>query len=158
MSFGYGVGDCIVEGRLAWKIFVDFKEAPETFHDLRTEVLALHTVLERTKHFLGTAALSPGSQSELDSIIDCCNRVLQSLDEIIIKYKRVGEKTKSLLDRIRLSNQDIVGIRQRLIASVVMLTMFIMLADPIKAFLVPLLTPITLGPSQLLSSRSNLDE
>ena len=142
MSFGYGVGDCIQIGKLAWKVFVDFKAAPDIFHNLHSEVLSLHMVLERAQQTLCHAALPPDSQLELDNIINYCNSVLQSLDEVIIKYKRVGEKTKSLVDRIKLSNEDIGNIRQRLMASIMMFIMFIMLVDPKKALLFVILTPI----------------
>ena len=135
MSFGYGVGDCIVVGKLAWKVYEDFRQAPEIFHNLHLEVLALHTVLEKVKQTLNNAILPPEFQSDLKIIINCCDSVLQSLNELAVKYKKVGEKTRSPFDRIRLSNEDIAGSRQRLIASITMLTMFIMLVDRRMALL-----------------------
>lgn len=142
MSFGYGVGDCIVIGRLAYKTFEYFKEAPETFHYLHTEVLALHSALERAKQTLRNAALPSQSQSDLNTIFKNCDNVLRSLNELTVKYKRVGEKTKSPVDRIRFSNEDIGTLRQRLIASTMLLTMFMALVDTIFALPVFLLIPI----------------
>ena len=135
MSFGYGVGDCIVVGRLAWKMFEYFREAPEIFHNIHNEVLSLHTALERVKQTLCNAALQPDSQSELKIHLKNCDSVLQELNELTVKYKKVGEKTRSPLDRIRLSNEDIAGVRLRLIASIIMLMMFLLLVGPKVALL-----------------------
>ncbi len=61
MSFGYSVGDCIVVGTLAWKVYKATKGAPDAFQKIHVEVLSLHAVLKEAEETVCKSPQSPTS-------------------------------------------------------------------------------------------------
>ena len=59
MSFGYGVGDFIALGTLAWSVYKSCKGAPEAFENISWEVLSLHAVLKEAEETVFAQLLSP---------------------------------------------------------------------------------------------------
>ena len=58
MSFGYGIGDIITVGKLAWTVWKSCKDAPSSFSNISQEALSLHAVLKETEEVLSGRTLS----------------------------------------------------------------------------------------------------
>jgi hypothetical protein len=68
MSFGYGVGDCIAVGRLAWNVYKSCRDAPESFGNISMEVLSLHAVLKTVEESLASWVMSESRLANLATI------------------------------------------------------------------------------------------
>jgi len=106
MSFGIGVGDIIVLGKLAFDLGQTFtsgrKGAPASFRQVGNQLFALETALEllnqavedRDVVFLANAQRNPGLENGqgyngLKRMLESCNEVLDNLKKITDKYSDV---------------------------------------------------------------------
>ena len=107
MSFGYGVGDFIAIGALAWNIYKSCKGAPESFGNISFEVLSLHAVLKEAEETVFARPLSPTKQEYLKSswrwVLPCLERLGQSLQEI----PGSGDTGKRTWDRMRWGTEEV---------------------------------------------------
>ena len=124
MSFGFGVGDFIAVGGLCWKVYKKCKDSSGNYAELSGEVSALYTVIKETEELLSQQGLTQEQQAKLDTCRQGCEAVLKNLDGLLIKYESLGTKSQRTFDRIGLGNEDINGIRLRLISNVSMLDAF----------------------------------
>jgi hypothetical protein len=125
MGYGYGVGDFIAIGTLAWKVYKSCKRVPEAFGHIFSEVLALHAVMKEAEETVFAQPLPPASQESLRAVGDGCHRVLQDLDNLVNKYKSLGKLSKRTWDRITWGAEDIAELRARLTSHTVLLTAWI---------------------------------
>jgi hypothetical protein len=125
MSLGYGVGDFIAIGTLAWKIYKCCKEAPGSFGNISSEVLSLHAVLKEAEETVFAQALSPKRRERLKAVGDGCLRVLNDLDTLFQKYHSLGTQGRRTWDRMRWGSEDLVELRLRLISNTGLLTAWI---------------------------------
>ncbi|MCJ1263054.1 hypothetical protein MMC22_002924 [Lobaria immixta] len=125
MSFGYSVGDFVVVGQLAWKIYKVCKDAPESFKNVAQEVLSLHAVLKELEETYSDANFSAAQQSRLRIVGDGCRAVLEDLQGLVDRYNSLGTSTKRTWDRLAWGSEDIVELRSRLISNTGLLTTFI---------------------------------
>jgi hypothetical protein len=122
MSFGYGVGDVMALGQLAWNVYQSCKKAPESFRDISLEVLSLHAVLKEAEVTLFAQPLPPTRQAGLKVVGDGCRSVLKDLDNLVKKYQGLGSQNPRTLDRMRWGAEDVVDMRLRLISNTALLT------------------------------------
>jgi hypothetical protein len=122
MSFGYGVGDVMALGQLAWNVYQSCKNAPESFGDISLEVLSLHAVLKEAEGTVFAQPLSPTRQAGLKVVGDGCRSVLKDLDNLVKKYQGLGSQNPRTLDRMRWGTEDVVDMRLRLISNTGLLT------------------------------------
>jgi hypothetical protein len=125
MSFGYGVGDFIAVGALAWNVYKSCKEAPESYGRISLEVLSLHAVLKEAEETVFVQPLSPTKREHLKAVGDGCYCVLKDLDNLCQKYQSLGTQSKRTWDRMRLGTEDIAELRARLTSNTVLLTAWI---------------------------------
>jgi hypothetical protein len=125
MSFGYGVGDFVLLGQLAWQAYKSCKDAPESFKNISTEVLSLHVVLKEVEESLSSYSLPQSKQASLGSIASGCQDVLRDLQSLVDKYKSLGSQTKRTWDRLRWHSNDIAELRARLTSNIMLLTAFL---------------------------------
>ena len=126
MSFGYGVGDFIAVGTLAWNVYKSCKEAPESFGNISSEVLSLRAVLKEAEETVFAQPLSPTKQERLKAVGDGCYRVLKDLDDLCQKYQSLGTRSKlRIRDRMRWGSEDIPELRARLTLNTGLLTAWI---------------------------------
>ena len=127
MSFNYGIADLVALGRLAWKVYISCKHAPESFGNISSEVLSLHAVLREFEDNL-TRHESSNSQLEgLRVIGEGCQNVLDDLQQLVNKYESLGTNSKRTWDRLRWNSGQIAELRSRLISNTVLLTAYIRL-------------------------------
>ncbi|KAI4231204.1 MAG: hypothetical protein LQ349_005756 [Xanthoria aureola] len=128
MSFGFGVGDFIAVGTLAWKVYNDVykaaKDAPESFQKVHHDVLSLHAVLKEAGEIIFDPPLSPQRQQRLQTIADGCTSVLGDLQTLVMKYEEMGTQGKLTWKRLGWGSEDIVEYRLRITSSVTMLNTF----------------------------------
>lgn len=127
MSFNYGVADVVALGRLAWKVYISCKHAPESFGNISSEVLSLHAVLREFEDNLTRHASSNSQQEGLRVIGEGCQNVLDDLQQLVNKYESLGTNTKRTWDRLRWNSGQIAELRSRLISNTVLLTAYIRL-------------------------------
>jgi hypothetical protein len=135
MNFGYGVGDFISLGTLAWRVYKSCKGAPEAFGDISLEVLSLQAVLKEAEETVFAQPLSPAKQERLKTVGDGCHHVLTDLDNLCKTYQSLGTQSKRTWDRLRWGSEDVAELRLRLISNTGLLTAWIryerkLLVDP----------------------------
>ena len=123
--FGFGVGDFVAVGTLAWTVFKSCKEAPESFSNIHIEVLSLHALTKEAEETVFKSPLTPERGARLAVVKDGCMAVLTDLDELVKKYESLGTKSKRSWDRLGWGTQDVNEIRLRLNTSVTLLSAFI---------------------------------
>ena len=125
VPYGFGVGDFVAVGTIAWNVYKSCRAAPGSFSNISNEVLSLHAVLKEADETIFRSPLSPESQARLKTIGDGCQCVLGDLQALVDKYESLGTQTKRTWDRMKWGQEDINEIRTRLISNATMLTGFI---------------------------------
>ncbi|KAL9628492.1 MAG: hypothetical protein Q9204_005852, partial [Flavoplaca sp. TL-2023a] len=122
MSFGFGVGDFIAVGTLAWKVYKNVykaaKDAPESFQKVHHDVLSLHAVLKEAGEIVFDQPISLQRQQSLQTIADGCTSVLSDLEALVLKYEEMGSQGKLTWKRLRWGSEDIVEYRLRITSSI----------------------------------------
>ena len=122
VPFGFGLGDFIAVGTLAWDVSNSCKGIPNGFNDISDEVLSLHAVLKEADETILKSPLSPQSQERLKRIYDGCQRTLSDLQALVDKYECLLIQSKWTWDHIKWGTEDIVKIRSRLVSNTTFLT------------------------------------
>ena len=126
MSFGFSIGDAILLTQLASRVVQNSREACGAHDELTYELASLHLVLNRLKEEVAkveSAINRPdGScQDELQSLVVGCQKVLKTLENILLKYNSLSLEERSvrkLWQRIRFGNgemQNLTEIRAKLV-------------------------------------------
>ncbi|KAH7407613.1 ankyrin repeat-containing domain protein [Cadophora sp. MPI-SDFR-AT-0126] len=126
MSFGFGVGDFIAVGKLAWSVYKSCKDAPESFNNISAEVLSLHAVLKEVEEALVEEPLTESKQRSLTTISNGCQSVLEDLQALVVKYHSLGSKSRRTWDRMKWGAKDISELRARLTSNTMLLNTFLM--------------------------------
>ena len=130
MSFGYGVGDIMAISGLAIKVYTAYKDAPDDYRHIADEVRSLHIVINKAAQHFDSSTLSNNSQQEGKEVLQGCQNVLQELDALIVKYNSLASaSTGQVLQRIKLSAEDIAALRARLTSNTTLLSSFIQRFD-----------------------------
>ena len=125
VPYGFGVGDFVAVGTIAWNVYKSCRAAPGSFSNISNEVLSLHAVLKEADETIFRSPLSPESQARLKIIGDGCQCVLGDLQALVDEYESLGTQSKRTWDRMKWGQEDINEIRTRLISNATMLTGFI---------------------------------
>ena len=125
VPYGFGVGDFIALGTLAWKVYKCTKGAPDSFQKIHVEVLSLRVVLEEAQETIFKRPLDLKRQQRLKVIAGGCQSVLTDLDNLVLKYESLGAQTKRTWNRLKWGNEDLAELRARLGNNVTMLSAFI---------------------------------
>lgn len=124
VPYGFGVGDFVAVGTLAWDVYKSCRAAPGSFSNISIEVLSLHAVLKEADETIFRSPLSPESQARLKTIGDGCQCVLGDLQALVDKYESLGTQSKRTWDRMKWGAEDIVEVRSRIISNTTLLTAF----------------------------------
>ena len=125
MAFGYGVGDVIATGKLAWTVYKACKDAPASFGTVAQEVIALEAVVRQFEEAFEGQALSTTEQDRLKAVCQGCQDVLNELQDLVQKYKRLGSNAKLSFDRFKWAAVPVGELRTRLISNTSLLSAFI---------------------------------
>lgn len=123
-SFGFSAGDFLVVGQLCWKVYKKCKDSPGNYAELSGEVSTLYAVMKETEELLSQQNLSADQEAKLRPCQQGCDKVLKDFNSLLVKYESLGTKSQRTFDRMGFGNQDIHGIRLRLLSNVTMLDAF----------------------------------
>ena len=108
MSFGFGVGDFLAVGELAWKLYHDCfliaKGAPQEFKLLVDELKTLHMTMcpfsEELKDPESILVRSGEDRKKmLQEMLGTIQQTLNGLDEAFRKHRNLGSTTRSGLKK-----------------------------------------------------------
>jgi hypothetical protein len=125
MSFGVGVGDIINVSSVAWNVYKSCKDAPDSFGNIHSEVLAFHAVLKEAGELVATRPLSAAQQERFKAIAYGCNCVLEDLQSLVAQYQRLGTQERRTWDRLKWGAENITDLRARLTSNATMLNTWI---------------------------------
>ncbi|CZT00757.1 related to L-2,4-diaminobutyrate decarboxylase [Rhynchosporium agropyri] len=125
MSFGFGVGDFLAVGKLAWAVYKSCKDAPESFNNMSTEVLLLHAVLKEVEEALADEPLTESKKLSLATIGSGCHSVLSDSQILLTKYESMGTQSRRTWDQMKWGSNDVTGLRARLTSNTILLTTFL---------------------------------
>jgi len=124
MSFGYGIGDFLTVIGIAWKVYNDFKDAPEQLKDISQGVGTLATLLEQVDQSTKTYTLSQESKDAVARALNGCKGVLDELRELCEKHKLKNPALKRWWYRFRWDQVKINELRDRITVNATMLNVF----------------------------------
>ena len=130
MSFGFGAGDFVQLGQLAWTVYKACKDAPESFGNISQEVLSLHAVLREVDESITGYNLTHTQEAGLKTVGNGCHNVLTDLETLVNKYESLGTQSKRTWDRMGWGFQGVADLRSRLTSNTVLLTAFMRYAIP----------------------------
>ncbi|MCJ1386116.1 hypothetical protein MMC17_009241 [Xylographa soralifera] len=125
MSFGYGLGDVIATGKLAWTVYKSCKDAPASFGNISQEVIALEAVIRQFEEAFEGQVLSQVEQQRLESVGQGCQDVLKELQGLVQKYERLGSNAKLSFDRLKWGAAPVDELRTRLMSNTMLLSAFL---------------------------------
>jgi hypothetical protein len=155
--FGFGVGDFIAIGTLAWNVHKSCKNAPESFNNIASEVLSLHAVLKEAEETILTQPLPPKKQERLKVVGDGCRSVLEDLDKLIERYESLGSQGTRALDRMRWGTENVADLRARLTSNIGLLTAWIRCVSKCFRLLELLLTRNLVAYLKILWRRNSIN-
>ena len=118
MSFGFSVGDFLAVGQLCWKTYKKCKDSPGIYAQLSGEVNGLLAVLKETKELLEQEQLTENQLAKLLPIQKNCEKCLEDLNGLLVKYQSLGTRSQRTFDRFGFGNEDITIIRQRMLLNI----------------------------------------
>ncbi|KAM0797111.1 hypothetical protein BDR22DRAFT_892644 [Usnea florida] len=130
MSFGFGIGDFVAVGNLAWTVYRSCKGLTEEFQEVCLEALTVHTLIKE----LQDEAIDPQSllnvrgaprKQELMTLINNLEESLKELDEIVRKYQGLTRRDRSIWNQLRLASEDLEASRSKLTFHVTAINAFI---------------------------------
>ena len=126
MSFGWGVGDIIAISKLAIKVHIAYKDAPDSCRHISEEVSALRVLIDKVEQHFQSSAIGSNNHQGGQTVLKGCQSVLEDLDSLIVKYKDLASTNKSLvIQKVKLGTEDIATLRTRLATNAAMLSGFI---------------------------------
>lgn len=128
--FGWGGGDIIALSRLVVEKYKAYKDAPDDYRHISDEVNSLQIIINKAVRHFESTTLSNNSRQEGQEILKGCQNVLEDLNSLIEKYDSLAcANTGQVLQRIKLSSEDITTLRLRLISNTTLLNGFIQRFD-----------------------------
>ena len=126
MSFGCSVGDFIAIAGLAFRVFIAYKYAPDAYKYISKDIAALQVLIDRAPPHFKNMTISSTDYQYGQKILEDCQAVLEDLNFLIEKYKRLAAINKNLvLGTVRLGSKDITALQVQLVSETVLLKGFV---------------------------------
>ncbi|KAJ8606130.1 hypothetical protein MRB53_041206 [Persea americana] len=117
LPFGFGIGDFIAAGQLAWTLYLacdkspsnDFKALAVSCRDVYITLRRLESFVEENQH-----TIKEKDVNDLAQLCKDCRETLTELDEMLKKYQSLVSTRRAVWDRIKFGQEDLHGIRERL--------------------------------------------
>ena len=122
MSFGFSVGDFIALVHLTTRTYQGWKKACGEYTDITQELDNLNVILSRA----ATEIQAPSSLllhqdrdlGQLRALTSSCTAIVSQLEAIVLSYGGLSKSRRSTWDRIRLGQQNLTGLRVKLILQI----------------------------------------
>lgn len=114
-AISWGVGDILTLTKLAFDIYENYIvvafEAPESFRQLGSELASLKGVLRKIQDDASCDATSPeryedAKKQMLERCLTASYLTLKKLDELVVRYKRIGEGEASYWKKIKWAKEQ----------------------------------------------------
>lgn len=136
MSFGYSVSDCVLLVQLAYNTVQNARKACGAHDAMCREVASLHAVLQRVESEAGKPdsllkRAGDSDSKELDTLLDGCQAVLNTVSQILEKYNALSAEKRSvtkLWQKVRFGNGkmlDLATIRAEIATYTQAITLFL---------------------------------
>ena len=125
MSAGWGVDIVAISG-LAVKVYIAYKEAPDSYQHISDEVESLQALIDKAVQHIQSTTLDNNSQKEGQKALQGCQNILEDLNSLIEEYNSLASSsTGQVLKRIKLGTEDLANLRLRLISNTGLLHSFV---------------------------------
>jgi len=142
MSFGFGAGDILAIGTLVWNVYSAYAGAPEQFRNFSQEILSLHVVVRKVEDQLGISGsgktadvgtlpgsggvvtLSAKDKNDLKILYNGLQTVVKELHDLLNTYRSLASNRRNPIDKLRWGQEDLAGLRDKLLLNVTLLTSF----------------------------------
>lgn len=115
VDFGYGVGDIITVTKLAYDIYVTFRDPVSEFAELAEDAHSVSIILEQIQPILKWNDLPPSSRKHLDCNVQRVGKLLGQMYTEMIKHGRLQNASRArLIDRAKWLTNDMPALRERL--------------------------------------------
>lgn len=122
MSSGWGAHNFTALSALAIKVSTDYKDVLDGYGYISEEVLSLQALIDKVAYHFKTTPLSSNYRGDSQKILESCQSVLEDLNSLIEKYKRLASTTKGpVFMSVKLGKEDLVTLQERLMLNVVVL-------------------------------------
>ena len=101
MSFGFGVGDFLAVAKLANDIWQKLHDSVGQFADIRDEVKGYSSLLYSVSKTVSNQYLAPEQAEGLDASARACRSVLEDLQKLVDKYRRLTSEAHGLTANVR---------------------------------------------------------
>ena len=126
MGSGLGMGDIIAISKLAVKVYIAYKDAPNEYKHVTEEVKSLHIMVKKAAQHFESTTLDDNARQDGQEILKGCQSVLGDLNTLIKKYNSLASANPGqVFHRIRLGTEDIATLRARLTSNALLLSSFI---------------------------------
>ena len=126
MDSSFCAGDIINISGLAIRVYTAYKDTPGDHRYIFEEVAALQDLIGKAaQHFEGTT-ISCDDRNYGQKVLGGCQSVLEDLNSLIGKYKRLASINRSLLmTGVKFGQEDIATLQAKLISNAVLLKGFV---------------------------------
>ena len=107
MSFGFGVGDFLAVAKLANDIWQTLHDFVGQFADIRDEVKGYSSLLYSVSKTIPNQYLAPEQAEGLDASALACRSVLEDLQKLVDKYRRLTDEAHGLTANVRQKAKDL---------------------------------------------------
>lgn len=120
------MGDIISISGLALKVYITYKDAGDEYSHILEEVVTLQVLVDKvTQHLKGTT-VSSNDRHEALTVLKGYQGVLEELNSLIQKHKRLAFINKKLALRgVKLGKEDIETLHLKLISNTGLLNGFV---------------------------------
>ena len=101
MSFGFGVGDFLAVAKLANDIWQKLHDSVGQFANIRDELKGYSSLLYSVSKIVSNQYLAPEQAAGLDASARACRSVLEDLQKLIDKYRRLTNEAHGLAENFR---------------------------------------------------------
>ena len=107
--------------QLTWTIWKGFRDAPEAFRSLKSHVSTLRLVLQEVDETVNPKSLSQTQLEGLKAAASNTKAVLEKLQSLIDKYRRLDTKTRVTWDRMKWHAEDADELKRELDSNILAL-------------------------------------
>ena len=133
MDFGLGwaLSDIMAISSLAIKVYTAYRDAPGDYRNIADEVNSLRIIIDQVAQHFNSTPPSDKVWKEGQDVLKGCQNILEELDSLILRYNTLASPGTShnILQRIKLSAEDIATLRARLTSNTTLLSIFIQRFD-----------------------------
>lgn len=126
MSFGFSVGDFLAVGKLTLQLYRSFKDAPGEFSEISRQLSSFYIIIHDLEDQAqdATSLLNRRGTARKEELLDLCNNLQATLEELQGLYSRYKQMGSSAWLRFSLGQQDLTSLRSNLTLHIALIDQF----------------------------------